>query len=122
MRAFFTTILVFLSLAVIVSSRYAHGMADSCSNEDHTRWTARVLQNVGTIHPGMTRKELMKEFTTEGGLSSRSRRTYVYRDCPYIKVDVEFRPAPGSSRSQDEHPDDTITSISRPYLQYSIMD
>jgi hypothetical protein len=43
-----------------------------------------------SIKPGMTRADLQKVFTTEGGISMRVQRTYVYRNCPYCKVDVEF--------------------------------
>jgi hypothetical protein len=43
-----------------------------------------------TIKPGMTREELLKVFATEGGLSTGLNRTFVSRDCPYFKVDVEF--------------------------------
>jgi hypothetical protein len=38
----------------------------------------------------MTRSDLLKVFATEGGLSWSTQRTYVYRQCPYIKVDVKF--------------------------------
>jgi hypothetical protein len=43
-----------------------------------------------TIKTGMTRSTLLTVFTTEGGLSTVSHRTYVSRECPYFKVDVEF--------------------------------
>ena len=39
----------------------------------------------------MTREELMKVFRTEGGLSTGLHRTFVSRECPYFKGDVEFR-------------------------------
>lgn len=39
----------------------------------------------------MTRADLLKVFTTEGGISTGLHRTYVSRDCPFFKVDVDFR-------------------------------
>ena len=66
----------------------------------------------------MTRADLMKVFTTEGGLSIASHRTYVYRQCPYIKVDVKFT-APSLG---EELPTDKIVEVSRPYLEWSVMD
>ena len=44
-----------------------------------------------TIEPGMTRKELLEVFETEGGLSTGLQRTFVSQDCRYCKVDVEFK-------------------------------
>lgn len=81
-----------------------------------------------TIEPEMNRKQLLRVFTTEGGISTAMRRTFVSRDCPYFKVNVTFRRAAESSGGS-EHPDwlkemddDVITTISGPYLQFSIMD
>jgi hypothetical protein len=41
----------------------------------------------------MTRETPLTVFTTEGGLSTGLVRTFVSRDCPYFKVDVEFQAA-----------------------------
>src|SRR5271165_229892 len=57
----------------------------------HVVWVAEVLKLMQTIKPGMTRKTLLTVFATEGGLSTGLRRTFVSRDCPYFKVDVEFQ-------------------------------
>jgi hypothetical protein len=76
----------------------------------------------------MTRAELLNVFTTEGGLSTGLNRTYVYRKCPYIKVDVEFKPVGRPARDKDgrvtlvEASGDVITKISRPYLEWSVLD
>jgi hypothetical protein len=77
-----------------------------------------VLNATRTIKVGMTRSDLMKVFTTEGGLSATSQRTYVYRQCPYIKVDVKF----AASSRNEELPTDRIVEISRPYLDWSVAD
>jgi len=84
----------------------------------HTAWIADVLNATQTVKAGMTRADLMKVFTTEGGLSTTSRRTYVYRECPYVKVDVRF----AVSGRDKELPADEIIEISRPYLAWSVWD
>ena len=61
----------------------------------HVVWVTEVLKRMQTIRPGMTRKTLLTVFTTEGGLSTGLRRTFVSRDCPYFKVDVEFQAVGG---------------------------
>jgi hypothetical protein len=68
----------------------------------------------------MNRKDLLKVFGEEGGLSTRTHRTYVYKECPYVKVDAVFSVVgePGLTESGE----DRLISISRPYLAYSVMD
>ena len=81
-----------------------------------------------TIMPGMTREVLYRVFTTEGGLSTGLQRTFVSRDCPYFKVDVEFQAIVSPDRDKNgwvtlvEDGKDLILKISRPYLQFSIAD
>ena len=89
---------------------------------DHTAWITSVLTWIQDVKPGMTRKDLLKVFTTEGGLSNRSRRTYVLKQCPYIKVDVEFAAATNEQDRLAVMPEDKIATISRAYLDFSIMD
>jgi len=72
-----------------------------------------------TIKVGMTRAELLKVFTIEGGRFTRRQRRYVYRDCPYIKVDVVFAPADDGAA---ESPGDKIARISQPFLEWMIWD
>ncbi len=93
-------------------------------DHEHTKWIDHVMRSISTIKPGMTREDLFTVFTGEGGLSTRKQRRYVYKHCPYIKVDVEFSPV-GDTANPDpaaENPEDRIVKISRPYLEYSIMD
>jgi hypothetical protein len=82
----------------------------------------RQLSAVEAIKPGMTRADLLTVFTEEGGLSTRTQRTYVYRLCPYVKVDVEFTPITNPHDHLTELSNDKILKISRPYLEYSIAD
>ena len=98
------------------------------AGEDHVAWVGEALKRMQTIKPGMTRKELLTVFTTEGGLSTPLRRTFVSRDCPYFKVDVEFEAVGRPGRNSEgrvtlvEGDMDRIVTISRPYLQISILD
>lgn len=97
-------------------------------SQDHVTWVAQALKRIQTIKPGMTREALLKVFATEGGISTGLQRTFVSRDCPYFKVDVEFRAVGRPDRDRDgrvtlvEGGQDIIVKISRPYLQFSIVD
>jgi hypothetical protein len=98
------------------------------SPRSHVAWVVQALMRMETIKPGMTRDALLAVFTTEGGISTGLRRTFVSRDCPYFKVDVEFQAVGRPNRTEDgratfvEGSQDIILKISRPYLQFSILD
>ena len=91
-------------------------------DREKTKWVGNVIDTILALKPGMTRRDLLDIFMEEGGLSNRKRRTYVFKTCPYVKVDVEFAPVGNEEDLLDEAPQDKITKISRPYLQYTIAD
>jgi hypothetical protein len=84
--------------------------------QERMQWIGKVLRRIGQIRPGMKRKDLLMVFTTEGGVSTRTQRTYVYKECPYIKVTVHFKALEGESSALDEDPDDIIEPLSQPFL------
>ena len=97
-------------------------------SQSNTEWVSQSLKEMQTIKVGMTRADLLKVFTTEGGLSTRLWRTYVYHRCPYFKVDVKFRAVGPPAKDSEgqvtllESAEDIITKISKPYLDWSIAD
>jgi hypothetical protein len=121
----FTLAILLCALALIVS---AQSLRDSQKSEENTKWISDSLREMKTIEVGKTRADLLKVFTTEGGLSTGLNRTYVYRKCPYIKVDVEFEAVGQTARDAEgrvtlkEDDRDKIKSISKPYLELSIVD
>jgi hypothetical protein len=80
------------------------------ASHDHTAWISECLKHVQSIRPGATRGGLLEVVTTEGGISNRLSRRYVYKECPYIKVDVEFK-AIGDGMFENDN--DIITKISK---------
>jgi|SRR5271155_849850 len=96
--------------------------ATPCSPEALTKSIESVIDAVDAIKPGMTRGDLLTIFTDEGGIFTRAHRTYVYRPCVYIKVDVDFAPVTNPDAWLTEMSGDKILKISKPYLQYRIMD
>ena len=74
---------------------------------DHIEWVGQALNEMETIKVGMKRKDLLKVFMPDGGLNSG--RTFIYRNCPYFKVDVEFQ-------------QENILRISAPYLARPVLD
>ena len=96
--------------------------------QEQTKWIIDSLKEMQKIKVGMTRADLLKVFTTEGGLSTGLNRTFVYRQCPYIKVDVEFKPVGRPARDAkgrvtlSEADADVIEKISKPYLDWMVLD
>jgi len=86
-------------------------------SQERALWIAKVLRQIDSVHPGMTRKDLLPIFTRDGGLSGRMQSTYVYKNCPYIKVDVVF-----SAIGPMEDDEDKVLNISRPYLAFPVAD
>jgi hypothetical protein len=109
------------AIAMIGASAQQTGAVrpDSTIDEEHTHWLEEVMRSISTIKPGMTRRQLLRVLTTEGGLYSRRVGRYIYKRCPYIKVIVKFQP---SDDSMDFSPDDKIVEISKPFLEFVISD
>jgi len=82
----------------------------------------QALKELQTIKVGMTRADLLKVCTTEGGIFSRTQQSFVYRSCPIIKVAVTFKPIGGPPDQRQTQPSDEITDISKPYLELPVRD
>jgi hypothetical protein len=97
-------------------------------SEQRLAWVEQSLLRMEAVKPGMTRGDLLKVFTTEGGLSNAVRRTYVSRECLLFKVDVDFEIVGRPTRDGDgrvttvESATDLIKAISKPYLARVVID
>lgn len=112
---------LFIATCLLISGiSVSHSQQPSSTDEEHGKWIASVIDAIDAIKPGMTREAMKEVLQEEGGLSTRTHRTYVYKQCPYIKVNVVF--APTDADPGTEKPEDKVVSISRPYLEYRIMD
>lgn len=109
-------LVTFVSTAAILPSSESRGA------DEHTAWVEKSLREIETVKVGMTRLELLKVFKEEGGISTRTWRRYVYRECPYIKVDVEFEQIGEPENKLNQKPEDKIVKISKPFLEWTILD
>ena len=50
------------------------------------------MRSYKDLKPGITRQELERQFTHDGGLSTRGNAVYVYTKCQIIKVRIHFQP------------------------------
>jgi len=77
-----------------------------------------------SITNGMTRAEVEREFTLDGGLQSASPVRLIHPGCPNFKVNVEFdfkRNAADQNRAVIGK-DDKVIRVSSPYFQRPFMD
>lgn len=88
--------------------------------QPHEEWLAQRIREAQAIKAGMSRAELLKVFREEGGLQLIPARRYVLRSCAYVKVDVEFEIAAGQPLPPDAQL--KIVNISKPYLEFAIVD
>lgn len=85
-----------------------------------------LMKKIATIKPGMTRKDLMKMFQEDGGVSSRTSQRFGYYGWPAIKITVGFAPFPETALAEDGEPRNTkderdvIVSVSEPFLEHPI--
>jgi hypothetical protein len=74
---------ILIGLATLTGSGQTATPAPSPIDREQTKWIDNALRSMQRIGVGATRSDLSEVFTTEGGLSTTSQRTYVYRHCPY---------------------------------------
>ena len=115
-------LLTAFGLVTIVSAAATLPSSKSCRPDEYKEWIAKSLKEIETIKVGMTRDDLLKVFKEEGGISTRTWRRYVYRDCEYIKVDVEFEPVGEPANKTAQSTRDKIIKISKPFLEWTIID
>src|SRR6185369_14209709 len=117
------TATLFIAVVLISLSGFISLPSSASSQmETHEEWIAKSLREIEAVKVGMTRADLAKVFSTEGGLSTRTQQRFVYRECPYIKVDVEFEAVGQPGNRTIRNPDDKITKISKPFLEWTIID
>jgi hypothetical protein len=81
----------------------------------HRQWLADAFAKTQSIKPGMTRADLETRFDHDGG-ALRDQSQYVLRECPYIKIVVNFQ-LPSAAAGNDDWSRDKITTVSKPFLE-----
>ncbi len=60
-------LLLAFGLVTLVSAAAIWPSSKSCQANEHTEWIARSLKEIETVKTGMTRVDLLRVFTEEGG-------------------------------------------------------
>ncbi len=94
----------------------------SCQKEfDFDKKLLKVISNYRQLKPGMKRAEVLKNFTIQGGIYTRTHVTYTHKSSPYIKIDLVFK-ASDENKNDFENPNDIIVELSKLYLDYAVID
>ena len=79
-----------------------------------------ALQDAQQIKVGMFRKDVERYFARGGGMVFRNHTVYVYPECDYIKLEVNFS---FDAAVQDAlSPKDVVTSVSKLAIDYPARD
>lgn len=116
------TVAIWLSTAFLsVSLTAARPSQEASARAGACAMVQQALADSKRITPGVTRKEVERYFTHDGGLEFPNHAWYTYRQCNYIKLEVEFDPAP--SRGSDfSSPDDAVKNVSKLFIDYPAKD
>jgi hypothetical protein len=81
----------------------------------------QALAAYQAVRPGIKRKEVERSFKYDGGLQFPDHGRYTYRGCEYIKLEIDFKPAPDRGNAASS-PDDTVATASRLFIDYPTRD
>jgi hypothetical protein len=93
---------------------------DVPEGQDCSQAVTNVLSILDSVHPGNTRARVEQTFTEDGGIQTRSQTRYTFKQCHYIKINVEFSYT--DNHPADFSPDDKIVKISKPYIELPVAD
>lgn len=81
----------------------------------------RALKDLQSLKVGMARKDIAAHnFVMSGGMLFRDRTAYIYQDCEYIKLEIEFTLDPAVDQAFSDK--DTIKGVSKLALDYPVKD
>lgn len=114
-------ILPVLMLTLLASHHAFSQTQNSATVQEHMVWLGEQIKQLKSIKAGMTRADVRKILGTEGGLSTRTQRTYVTKECLYCKVQITFQPV-GAAEEGLESGRDVVAKVSEPFLEFAVMD
>ena len=114
-------------IVVIYAMSLSWATADELNAKDFNAKIEIILRESQALKPGIsTRKDVLKLYEYQGGIDEPvGGNLFRYRGCPYITVRVDFKNVSDKNSDKDERGKnlkDLISTISKPYLNYPIID
>lgn len=117
-RILISTLIVLETVFLLNCAKTSSGRSQSSS----CQYVTDALSEIGKIKVGMKRKDLVKIFQNDGGISAINPQRFVYEKCNFIKIEVKFKSVDKSDKFPIGSPEDEITEISKPYLEHPFSD
>ncbi len=116
---------ILIPTLMILGTVFLLNCAKTSSGQNQTltcQCVTDALSEIGKIKVGMKRKDLVKIFRNDGGISANNPQRFVYEKCNYIKIEVKFKSVDESNKFPQGNPEDEINEISKPYLEHPYYD
>jgi hypothetical protein len=104
-------LIVTLGAASSSGTMRQHPTGDQCSVVHD------AYEQASKLKPGMTRADIERAWTHDGGLDAIGHSRYIFSRCEYIQIGVEFRSVGDRQSSAD-----VIKSVSGPYIAPPALD
>jgi len=114
-----TTILLFTTLLCLPTTVLADSAQEACSP---CATVQLALADYHAIRPGVTRRDVEKNFKEDGGLQFRDKGRYTYKGCEYIKIEITFEAAPSGGGVRPTSPGDVVQGVSQLFIDYPVKD
>ena len=113
-KALLLGVCVLLNFSLNARSQSQKSDCSSCSVVE------RALRDLQGIKAGMSRRDIERFFVVASGMTFRDHTSYIYRDCEYLKVDVDFKLDTETENAFS--PKDKITATSQITVAYPAKD
>jgi hypothetical protein len=112
---------ILISLIAFIALQLGPTLGRTQSQEPSCLLIQQALTDYGRIKVGVTRRDVERYFTPDGGAQFPGATRYVYLKCAYMHVDIEFD-AKGTLSKGLFSADDVVTKTSKLYVDYSAKD
>jgi hypothetical protein len=115
----FVSVTACLALTGIAWVRAQPDTRNPQPDAEHAKWVETCLKDFQSIKVGMTRGEIEKKLSEDGGLQSASPVRFIHPACASFKIDVEFdiKRDPADQGRAVSGKEDKATKISKPYIE-----
>src|SRR4051812_13231533 len=110
---------ILLTVLLLATGAQSFIETQDADEKAHQQWLDARYKEATSIRSGMTRADLLKLFSLNGGFQTTTQH-YTLKSCHLIKIDVSFDKYDFSNRQRDDSV--RIVEISKPYLEPMTID
>ena len=125
MRRILTSLIfacAFFALSFLCAAQQPSNVQQPSRQDQLEALIKEVLEVAGNLKEGSIRSEVERDFTLDGGIQFRGTSRYMFKKCHFIKIEVTFSKDERAGTWIDGSPEDRVVTVSKPYLEYPVMD